>query len=91
MVNERLPKFYKVDKLKDIQVLSSMRKGELGVTNLNIELQKYLNKKEKFKVEESFSKRLFRVGDKVMQVKIIIQKWETEDQKKVEKVSIMEI
>ncbi|AXU59348.1 TPA: ATP-dependent RecD-like DNA helicase [Clostridioides difficile] len=82
LVNERLPKFYKVDKLKDIQVLSSMRKGELGVTNLNIELQKYLNKKEKFKVEENFSKRLFRVGDKVMQVKNnYIKKWETEDQK----------
>ncbi len=82
LVNERLPKFYKVEKLKDIQVLSSMRKGELGVTNLNIELQKYLNKKEKFKVEESFSKRLFRVGDKVMQVKNnYTKKWETEDQK----------
>lgn len=82
LVNERLPKFYKVDKLKDIQVLSSMRKGDLGVTNLNIELQKYLNKKEKFKVEESFSKRLFRVGDKVMQVKNnYTKKWETEDQK----------
>lgn len=82
LVNERLPKFYKVDKLKDIQVLSSMRKGELGVTNLNIELQKYLNKKEKFKVEESFSKRLFRVGDKVMQIKNnYTKKWETEDQK----------
>nr|UWI50338.1 ATP-dependent RecD-like DNA helicase [Clostridioides difficile] len=82
LVNERLPKFYNVDKLKDIQVLSSMRKGELGVTNLNIELQKYLNKKEKFKVEESFSKRLFRVGDKVMQVKNnYTKKWETEDQK----------
>ncbi|MCL6886868.1 ATP-dependent RecD-like DNA helicase [Clostridioides difficile] len=82
LINERLPKFYKVDKLKDIQVLSSMRKGELGVTNLNIELQKYLNKKEKFKVEESFSKRLFRVGDKVMQVKNnYTKKWETEDQK----------
>ncbi|EGT3902509.1 ATP-dependent RecD-like DNA helicase [Clostridioides difficile] len=82
LVNERLPKFYKVDKLKDIQVLSSMRKGELGVTNLNIELQKYLNKKEKFKVEESFSKRVFRVGDKVMQVKNnYTKKWETEDQK----------
>ncbi|MCK8694162.1 ATP-dependent RecD-like DNA helicase [Clostridioides difficile] len=82
LVNERLTKFYKVEKLKDIQVLSSMRKGELGVTNLNIELQKYLNKKEKFKVEESFSKRLFRVGDKVMQVKNnYTKKWETEDQK----------
>ncbi len=56
MVNERLPKFYKVDKLKDIQVLSSMRKGELGVTNLNIELQKYLNKKKNLKLKKIFLK-----------------------------------
>ncbi|PBG89893.1 hypothetical protein BGV08_13000, partial [Clostridioides difficile] len=59
---------YKSEKLKNNTILTLMRKSELGVTNLNIELQKYLNKKEKFKVEESFSKRLFRVGDKVMQV-----------------------
>lgn len=56
LVNERLPKFYKVDKLKDIQVLSSMRKGELGVTNLNIELQKYLNKKKNLKLKKVFLK-----------------------------------
>lgn len=81
LINERLPKFYGVDKLKDIQVLSPMRKGDLGVTNLNIILQKYLNKKEKFKVEETFSKRLFRVGDKIMQIKNnYTKKWETEDQ-----------
>ena len=43
IVSERLPKFYGVDKLKDIQVLSPMRKGTLGVNNLNIELQKSLN------------------------------------------------
>ncbi|CEH35934.1 SF1B family DNA helicase RecD2 [Romboutsia lituseburensis] len=80
VVSERLPKFYKVDKLKDIQVLASMRKGELGVTNLNIELQKYLNKPEKYKVEENFQKRLFRVGDKVMQIKNnYTKKWENED------------
>lgn len=80
VVSERLPKFYKVDKLKDIQVLASMRKGELGVTNLNIELQKYLNKPEKYKAEENFQKRLFRVGDKVMQIKNnYTKKWENED------------
>ncbi|WP_315168138.1 ATP-dependent RecD-like DNA helicase [Metaclostridioides mangenotii] len=81
LINERLPKFYGVDKLKDIQVLSPMRKGDLGVTNLNILLQKYLNTKEKYKVEESFSKRLFRVGDKIMQIKNnYTKKWENEDQ-----------
>ena len=82
LVNERLPKFYNVDKLKDIQILASMRKGDLGVTNLNVELQKYLNQPEKFKVEESFQKRLFRVGDKVMQIKNnYTKKWESEDSK----------
>jgi exodeoxyribonuclease V alpha subunit len=80
LVNERLPKFYNVDKLKDIQVLSTMRKGDLGVTNLNNELQKYLNEPNKFKVEESFAKRIFRVGDKVMQIKNnYTKKWENED------------
>ncbi|WP_195940709.1 SF1B family DNA helicase RecD2 [Romboutsia sp. 1001713B170131_170501_G6] len=80
LVSERLPKFYNVDKLKDIQVLSSMRKGDLGVTNLNIELQKHLNKPEKYKVEETFQRRIFRVGDKVMQIKNnYTRKWENED------------
>jgi exodeoxyribonuclease V alpha subunit len=80
LVNERLPKFYDLDKLKDIQILASMRKGDLGVTNLNTELQKYINKPEKFKVEESFQKRLFRVGDKIMQIKNnYTKKWENED------------
>lgn len=81
LVSERLPKFYKLDKLKDIQILSSMRKGDLGVTNLNSEIQKHLNKPEKFKVEENFAKRILRVGDKVMQIKNnYTKKWETEDQ-----------
>ena len=80
IVNERLPKFYKFDKLRDIQVLAPMRKGDLGVVNLNIELQKYLNKPDKYKVEESFQKRVFRVGDKVMQIKNnYTKKWENED------------
>ncbi|MGL5754207.1 MAG: SF1B family DNA helicase RecD2 [Paraclostridium sp.] len=80
IVNDRLPKFYNLDKLKDIQVLAPMRKGDLGVANLNVELQKYLNKEEKYKVEETLQKRIFRVGDKVMQVKNnYTKKWETED------------
>ena len=82
IVSERLPKFYKLDKLKDIQVLASMRKGDVGVTNLNMALQKSLNKPEKFKVEENFAKRIFRVGDKVMQIKNnYTKKWESEDRK----------
>lgn len=77
VVSERLPKFYGVDKLKDIQVLSPMRKGTLGVNNLNIELQKSLNPPSKYKTEEIFSKRTFRVGDKVMQIKNNYQlEWE---------------
>lgn len=80
LVSTRLPKFYNLDKLKDIQVLAPMRKGDLGVANLNIELQKYLNKEEKYKVEETLQKRIFRVGDKVMQIKNnYTKKWETED------------
>ena len=80
LVNERLPRFYNVDKLKDIQVLTSMRKGDLGVNNLNIELQKYLNPPNKYKQEEEFAKRTFRVGDKVMQIRNnYTKKWETED------------
>lgn len=80
LVSERLPKFYKFDKLKDIQVLTSMRKGDLGVNNLNIELQKYLNPPSKYKQEEQFAKRIFRVGDKVMQIRNnYTKKWETED------------
>ncbi|WP_434797786.1 SF1B family DNA helicase RecD2 [Terrisporobacter vanillatitrophus] len=80
LVSERLPKFYNFDKLKDIQVLTSMRKGDLGVNNLNIELQKYLNPPNKYKQEEQFAKRTFRVGDKVMQIRNnYTKKWETED------------
>ena len=80
IVSERLPKFYGVDKLKDIQVLSPMRKGNLGVNNLNIELQKSLNPPNKYKTEEAFAKRTFRVGDKVMQIKNnYTRKWKTED------------
>ncbi|SHH19968.1 SF1B family DNA helicase RecD2 [Tepidibacter thalassicus] len=80
LVHKRLPDYYGFNSMKDIQILSPMRKGDTGVFNLNIHLQNVLNPKDKLKVEESFQKRTFRVGDKVMQIKNnYTKKWETED------------
>lgn len=69
LLSGRLEKFYKVDSLKDIQVLSPMRKGTAGVNNINTELQKVLNPNFKSRQEVELMKRIFRVGDKVMQIK----------------------
>lgn len=70
LVKTRLPKFNKSwDSIKDIQVLSPMRKGDMGIDNLNIELQKVLNPKGKEKAEKELREVVFRVGDKVMQIK----------------------
>ncbi|CAH2211874.1 SF1B family DNA helicase RecD2 [Tepidibacter aestuarii] len=80
---KRLPDYYKIDNLKDIQILSPMRKGDTGVFNLNLYLQNVLNPNDKFKVEEKFQKRTFRVGDKVMQIKNnYTKKWKNEDETK---------
>ncbi|MEG0249665.1 MAG: ATP-dependent RecD-like DNA helicase [Peptostreptococcus sp.] len=69
LLSGRLGKFYKLDSLKDIQVLSPMRKGIAGVNNMNVELQKVLNPSFKSRQEVELMKRIFRVGDKVMQIK----------------------
>ena len=70
LVKTRLPKFNKSwDSIKDIQVLSPMRKGDMGIDNLNKELQKVLNPKSKTKEEKELKEVVFRVGDKVMQIK----------------------
>jgi len=70
LVNERLPKFNKKwDKKKHIQVLSPMRKGILGVGNLNKNLQNIINPANKNKKEREVKDFIFRVGDKVMQMK----------------------
>ncbi|HIU78167.1 MAG TPA: ATP-dependent RecD-like DNA helicase [Candidatus Avilachnospira avicola] len=53
----------------ELQVLTPTRKGALGVESLNIELQAYLNPASKNKPEIEHDGRLFRVGDKVMQIK----------------------
>ena len=64
----------------EIQVLTPMRKGELGVERLNKLLQEYLNPKDESKREKEVGERLFREGDKVMQIKNNYQlEWEITD------------
>lgn len=69
VVKERLPKHYKFDPIRDIQVLTPMKKGDVGTLNLNKELQNYLNPPDKYKKEKELREKIFRVGDKVMQIK----------------------
>ncbi len=70
LVKIRLPKFnVEWDSVRDIQVLSPMRKGIMGIDNLNIQLQQVLNPKSKDKDEVEIKDMIFRVGDKVMQIK----------------------
>ena len=64
----------------DIQVLSPMRKGELGIENLNRILQNYLNPPSAGKKEKEFHGIIFREQDKIMQVKNDYQmKWKKEN------------
>ncbi len=69
LCTERLVDFYNLDKFKDIQVLSPMKKGEVGVNALNENLQKALNPPGEGKEEKQVGNTLYRVGDKVMQMK----------------------
>ena len=65
----RLPKAYTFDPLEDIQVLCATRRGECGTQRLNEILQAALNPPAKQKKERQIGNRVFRQGDKVMQVK----------------------
>ncbi|MBV7272185.1 ATP-dependent RecD-like DNA helicase [Clostridiaceae bacterium UIB06] len=70
LIDKRLPKFNKSwNKMHHIQILSPMRKGILGISNLNNKLQDILNKKDENKKEKEFRDIIFRVGDKIMQTK----------------------
>ena len=66
IVLRRIPSRFGVDPVDDIQVLTPMRRGELGAVNLNSVLQELLNP-EGETIERG--SRLFRVGDKVMQIR----------------------
>jgi len=65
----RLPKYGNYHPMRDIQILVPMKKGTIGVHNLNLELQKVLNPPSPQKKEKLNRDTLFRVGDKVMQIK----------------------
>ncbi|MBQ4515947.1 MAG: ATP-dependent RecD-like DNA helicase [Clostridia bacterium] len=69
LVCERLPQAYGFDPMRDIQVISPMKKTPAGVYQLNAELQKALNPPDDSKRERAFMSRILREGDKVMQVK----------------------
>lgn len=76
LIQEKLPKFVDA-KPSDIQVLTPMRKGILGVEQLNQILQRYLNPPSQEKKEKEYGHHLFRQGDKVMQIKNNYQlEWE---------------
>lgn len=76
LIQQKLPKFVEAEPF-DIQVLTPMRKGLLGVERLNNILQQYLNPPDETKREKEHGGVIFREGDKVMQVKNNYQmEWE---------------
>ena len=80
LIQKKLPKYVEAEPL-DIQVLAPMRKGALGVENLNVVLQKYLNPPSEDKKEKETASCIFREGDKVMQIKNNYQlEWEIRGQ-----------
>jgi exodeoxyribonuclease V alpha subunit len=79
MIN-RLPKAYDLNP-GDIQILTPMKKGVLGTYNLNNVIQMLLNPPSAGKAEIKLSDRIYRVGDKVMQIKNDYSKeWESADE-----------
>lgn len=66
LVNNRLPKFYGLDKIKDIQILCPSKKTPRGATNINENIQNILNpSKEALKIND----KVYKLNDKVMQVR----------------------
>ena len=68
LVSYRLESFATFDKLKDLQILTPMKKTTLGTIELNNMLQELLNPKSISKEERKVGDRIYRVGDKVMQI-----------------------
>ena len=76
LIQKKLPKYVHAHP-NEIQVMTPTRKGLLGVERLNGILQRYLNPPQEGRTEREINGRLFRVGDKVMQIKNNYQlEWE---------------
>lgn len=69
LVSERVLNKFGFDPIKDIQVLTPMHRGACGVTELNERLQNALNPEDPRKAEVRHGSRVFRVGDRVMQIR----------------------
>lgn len=67
LVRDRLPKHLGVDAIEEIQILSPMHRGSLGIKELNLRLQAALNPRSEYRDEYQAFGNLFRVGDKVIQ------------------------
>lgn len=68
LMAERIPKYYGDITSDDIQVITPMKAGLAGTNNLNVLIQEKLNPAEKGKKQIELHKRIFRVGDRVMQI-----------------------
>lgn len=68
LIHDKLPGYVHADPY-DIQVLTPMRKGAIGVERLNAILQEYLNPPSEEKLQKETSGVIYRVGDKVMQIR----------------------
>jgi len=68
LIKDKLPGYVDASPF-EIQVLTPMRKGALGVETLNPILQRYLNPESPQKAEKEYGATLFREGDKVMQIR----------------------
>ena len=68
LCSKRLPQNMKIPS-NQIQILTPTRRGELGTVNLNRRLQAVLNPQSPEKKEKAFGESVFRVGDRVMQIK----------------------
>jgi exodeoxyribonuclease V alpha subunit len=69
LVSRRIPGFHGGNPLESIQVLAPMKRGELGVYNLNARLQRLFNPPGPRKNERSLGDSVLREGDKVMQTR----------------------
>lgn len=71
---ERLPGYYELDPMEDLQVLTPTRRSQIGTETLNKVLQEALNPLQPGEAEFTYGSVTFRVGDKVMQLKNDYQK-----------------
>ena len=84
LCTERLPAAYGWDALTDIQIITPSHKGETGTDNLNKLLQNELNPPDGKKQQVVIGGKLFREGDKIMQVKNNYNiEWESPEEKGV--------